>query len=86
VVKGQVFLLMFDRQDDIRFSHSPIGGGGTPAWDFQFIIPNYQVGRKYGFRARIVVKKFTRQESARKDAIQEYERWSKRKVVPSSGK
>jgi hypothetical protein len=86
VVKGQMYLLMFDRQDDIRFSHSPIGGGGTPAWDFQFIIPDYQVGRKYGFRARIVVEKFTSQERARADAIQEYERWSKRKVVLSSGK
>jgi len=76
LVKGQMYLLMFDQQDNIRFSHSPTGGGGTPAWDFQFIIPDYQAGRKYGFRARIVVKDFI----SRKDAIQEYEHWSKKKM------
>lgn len=85
-VKGQMLLLMFDRQDDIRFAHSPTGGGGTPAWDFQLIIPNYQVGRKYGFRARIVVKTFVSQEDARETAIHEYERWSRRKVTFSPGK
>ena len=82
VVRGQMYLLMFDQQDNIRFSHSPTGGGGTPAWDFQFIIPNYQVGHKYGFRARLVVKEFI----SREDAIQEFDHWSKKKVVlPSSG-
>lgn len=79
VVQGQMYLLMIDRQDNIRFSHTPTGGG-TPPWDIQFIIPNYRVGRKYGFRARIVVEKFVSREDARKDAIQKHERWSKRKV------
>ena len=72
-----MFLLMFDRKENIRFTHSPTGGGGTPAWDFQLIIPNYRVGERYGFRARIVVKKFI----SREDVIREYERWSGEKVI-----
>lgn len=80
IVKGQTFILMLDHKENIRFSHSPTGGGGTPAWDFQFIIPDYQVGKKYGFRARVVVKKFI----SREDVIQEYERWSKQKVSIAS--
>ena len=77
IVQGQMFLLMFDRKENIRFTHSPTGGGGTPAWDFQLIIPNYRVGERYGFRARIVVKKFI----SREDVIREYERWSGEKVI-----
>ena len=78
IVKGQMLMLMFDHQENIRFAHSPTGGGGTPAWDFEFIIPN-QVGKKYGFHARVLVKRFVSHE----DVIREYERWSKRKVSPA---
>jgi hypothetical protein len=42
-----IFIVMFDRTQGIRFTHSPSGGGATPerqtsnpAWDFQFIIPD----------------------------------------------
>ena len=77
IVKGQMLMLMFDHQKNIRFAHSPTGGGGTPAWDFEFIIPN-QVGKKYGFHARVLVKGFV----SREDVIREYERWSKMKVSP----
>ena len=81
IVKGQLFLLMFDRMPNLRLAHSPSGGGGTPAWDFQFIIPDYQVGKRYGFRARIAIKEF----SGRDHVIREYERWSKQKVqLPGS--
>ena len=79
VVKGQMYLLMLDRMENVRFSHSPTGGGGTPAWDFQFVIPDYRVDRRYGFLARIVVKKFI----SRADVIREYERWSGERVVLS---
>lgn len=46
---------MFDRADGIRMSHSPSGGGNNaeyqttnPAWDFQFIVLNYDVMKPYG--------------------------------------
>jgi hypothetical protein len=55
-----LFLLMFDRTAGIRFSHSPSSGGPpsfpNPAWDFQFIVPKYDVMQDYGFRARAVYR------------------------------
>ena len=66
---------MFDHIEGIRFSHSPSSGGPpsfpNPAWDFQFIIPKYDVLQEYGFRARLVWKKFVDPE----DCLREYERW-----------
>ena len=78
--RQQVFLLMFDRSDGIRFSHSPSGGGDNPAlqttnpaWDCQFIVPAYEVLRDYGFRARAVY----RERCSRQDVLQEFTDWRK---------
>jgi hypothetical protein len=78
--KHHVFIVMFDRTEGIRFSHSPSGGGGTsdgsdtnPAWDFQFIVPKYEVGREYSFNARIVYKEYR----GRQDVLEEFRNWSK---------
>jgi hypothetical protein len=71
---------MFGRSDGIRFTHSPSGGGynaelqtTNPAWDFQFIIPSYDVGKEYGFRARAVY----RERCARQEVVQECVTWRK---------
>ncbi len=71
--KDKVFAVMFDRTEGLRLAHSPSGGGGTPdgqdtnpAWDWQFIIPNYDVNKEYGFKARAVFKKFAGREELRK--------------------
>ena len=54
------YILMFDRTDGIRFSHSPSGGGPPSAtetaWDWQFIIPDYEVAQEYGYRARMTYR------------------------------
>jgi hypothetical protein len=61
--RNHVAILMFDRTEGIRFTHSPSGGGGNaerqttnPAWDFQYIVPRYEVKREYRFRARLAYR------------------------------
>lgn len=65
---------LYESKDVIRFSQSPTGGGpGSPAWDFQYLIPSPKVGKKYSFHARMVYKPFVSES----DIEQEYERWRK---------
>lgn len=55
-----VFILMFDRSEGIRLTHSPSSGGApsfpNPAWDFQYIIPKYDVLHEYSYRARVAYR------------------------------
>jgi hypothetical protein len=77
---GHVFLLMFDRAEGIRFTHSPSGGGmnkeeqtTNPAWDFQYLVPKYEVKKEYGFKLRAVY----RETCSRAEIVKEYEAWRK---------
>jgi hypothetical protein len=48
VSHGMALVFIFRPKDQIRMSQSPSGGGkGNPAWDFQYLVPDYEVGRRY---------------------------------------
>jgi hypothetical protein len=70
--------VMFDRPKEIRFTQSPSGGGNNPAfettnpaWDFQWIIPNYDVNIDYTLRCRAAFRK----KCARNEIRAEYNSW-----------
>ena len=37
-------------------NYIPGGDAANPAWDFQLVVPDYQVGAEYGLRLRLVRK------------------------------
>jgi hypothetical protein len=75
--KGMVFMLMFNKayteEDEIRFSlfKFKLPRFPRPAWDFQYVIRNIQAGKGYGFKARLVWKRFIGPE----DCLEEYNAW-----------
>lgn len=82
LVRNMMYLLMFDRTEGIRFTHSPSGGGvnteaqtTNPAWDFQYILPKYEVKREYQFRARLAY----RARCSRAEVLREVAQWQKQK-------
>ena len=73
-----IWIVMFDRTEGIRITHSPSGGGTNsqyqttnPAWDFQFITCDYQLDTEYGFKARIVYRPICSRECV----VEEYMKW-----------
>jgi len=78
--RKHLFIVMFDRSEGIRLTHSPSGGGSNrelqttnPAWDFQCILPTFEVNKEYGFRARAVY----REQCSRAEVLKEFETWRK---------
>ncbi|MFM7057296.1 MAG: hypothetical protein ACKO2P_10280 [Planctomycetota bacterium] len=57
-----MWVVLFDRSEGIRLTHSPSGGGfdsarrsSNPAWDFQFLIRNPEVNQARGFAVRTIL-------------------------------
>ncbi len=78
--RNHVAIFMFDRSEGIRFTHSPSGGGTNaqaqttnPAWDWQYLVPRYEVKREYSFRLRLAY----RPRCSRDDIMQEVAEWRK---------
>jgi len=72
-----VFILMFNKtftQDDqIRFSlfKFKVPKHPRPAWDFQYVINKVEEEKEYGFKGRLVWKRFV----SAQDCLGEYEKW-----------
>jgi len=79
-----VFILMFDQlhseEAEIRFSvfKFKLPRRPRPAWDFQYVIHHVEENRAYGFKGRLIWKKFVSPE----DCWAEYRRW--RATLPSA--
>lgn len=79
--RGMTLILMFDRMhseaDEIRFSvfKFKLKSAPRPAWDFQYVIHRVEEGSEYGFRGRLVWKRFVSPE----DCEKEYEAWAREK-------
>ena len=76
---GMTLMLMFDRaysdDEEMRFSLFKFKVDDErrkPAWDFQYVIHQVAAGREYGYRGRLVWKKFVSPE----DCLREYETWT----------
>jgi hypothetical protein len=76
--RGMCLILMFDRlhseRDQIRFSlyKFKLSKHPRPAWDFQYVINKVASRAEYGFRGRMVWKKYVSAD----DCLNEYERWA----------
>lgn len=73
-------IFLFDGPDLFRLTHSPSGGGlnkeretTNPAWDFQYILPKFEVKREYSFRARLAY----RPRCSRAEVLKEVAGWRK---------
>lgn len=77
-LKVMVLILMFNKtctdEDEIRFSlfKFKVPRFPRPAWDFQYVIRKLNKEKKYGFKARLVWKKFVSPD----DCLKEYEMWA----------
>lgn len=81
--RGMVFILMFNKtfsqNDQIRFSLFKFKMPRHPrsAWDFQYVINKVEEDREYGFKGRLVWKRFV----SAQDCLKEYEKWQSESTV-----
>ncbi|MFO0890401.1 MAG: hypothetical protein U0790_14820 [Isosphaeraceae bacterium] len=67
VSHGMAYAQAFRPRDEVRLSQSPSGGGDhNPAWDFQVLIPGYEVGRRYTLVMRALYLPYESAEQVRR--------------------
>ena len=78
--RNMVLIYVFEPDPRLRLTHSPSGGGANqqgddtnPAWDFQFVVPRFQVGKEYRLTGRLVYKPW----KGRGDVIAEVRKFRK---------
>ena len=78
--RKHIFIVMFDQTSGVRLTHSPSGGGANaalqttnPAWDFQYVLPKYEVNTAYTLKARVIY----RERCSREVILKEYGGWRK---------
>jgi len=74
-----LFLQMFDQNSSIRITMSPHGGGRNkelklfnPAWDYQFIIDEAEVGVEYQMSSRVIYKPYV----SKSEVLELYRDWN----------
>ncbi len=74
-----LFLQMFDQTSSIRLTMSPSGGGRNddlklfnPAWDYQFIIDEAEVGVEYRMSSRVIYKPYV----CRSEVLDLFNEWN----------
>lgn len=77
-IGSRVLVLMFNRPEVKPFivnsgGHRPYMPVQNPAWDFSFAVPDYEKGKPFGFRGRIIYK--TWQDSD--EIVRRYHEWIK---------
>ena len=72
--RNMVLIYVYQPNRNLRFTHSPSGGGLTqqgddtnPAWDFQLIVPDPKMGKTYGLDGRLIYKRW----EGRADVLEE---------------
>lgn len=73
-----VYIMIFNQAESIRFAlwnfitdSSGQPDPRSPAWDWQFVIRNPEIDRRYGYKARVIYKPFAGEADVRR----EYEAW-----------
>jgi hypothetical protein len=73
-----LYLQMFDQTSPVRLTMSPTGGGRddekrvfNPAWDYQFVIDDVEIGKEYHLRSRLVYKAY----GGRQEVIDLFSQW-----------
>jgi hypothetical protein len=76
--RDMVLIYLFRPHPNLRFTHSPSGGGRTPAgddsnpaWDFQLIVPKPVIDREYKLEGRLVYKEW----KGRADVLEEVRKY-----------